>query len=100
MILNLIKEIKMNDNFTEKYAIFKAFFKPWVEAVVPFGTWVLSGQNYPGVANLFLIDTVEDTFKTVISTLFLERGVIVFLEGYIFPVYESLILIHISSKHR
>lgn len=80
----------MNDNFTEKYAIFKAIFKPWVEAVVPFGRWVLSRQNYPGVANLFLIDTVEDTFKTVISTLFLERGVIVlFGRVYISSIWKS-----------
>lgn len=89
-LLNLLKEIKINGYFIEKCTIFKAFFKPWIEAVVPLGIWLLSRQNYPAVANLFLVDTVEDTFKMVISTLFLEREVIV-LFGRVYPVYESLI---------
>lgn len=73
----------------KKCAIFK-HFKPWVEAVVPLVIWVLSRQKYLGVANLFLAYTEKDTFKTVISTLFLERGVIVlFGRVYISSIWKS-----------
>lgn len=48
---------------------------------------MLSRQNYPGVTNLFLVDTVEDSLKIVIPNLFLERRVIVLYE----TVYISCI---------
>lgn len=47
---------------------------------------------------LFLVDTVEDTFKTVISTLFLEKWVFFFLFGGVYissiwkPHFNSYIL--------